>query len=129
MDRQLLTQNLKMLWATYHYAFRSKDPKDIASVVHVNSYKLIQWMQTDEWVDCLSFWGQKIKNGDLNFAEKFWTEMIEKYDDLSAIDFPDKPFKSPYTGDPDVYALIQSHLFCVDNLTECEIQERLDQRR
>ena len=55
--------------------------------------------------------------------------MIEKYDDLSAIDFPENPFKSPHTGDPDVYALIQSHLFCVDNLCSEQIRARLAEER
>ena len=70
------------------------------------------------------------KNGeDLDLAEQLWTEMIEKYDDLSAIDFPENPFKSPHTGDPTVYALIQSHLFCVDNLCHEQIRERLAEER
>ena len=126
MDKQLLTQNLKMLWATYHFAFRSKDPKVIADVIHVNSYKLHRWMKTDEWVECLNFWGQEPKIGDLNLAERLWTEMIEKNEDLFPINYPDVPeslSQSQHTLE--VSTLIKSHLFCVDNLTENEIQDRL----
>ena len=79
----------------------------------------------------LSYWsGSRPKNGeDFDLAEQVWTEMIEKYDDLSTIDFPDKPFKSPHTGDSGVYALIQSHLFCVDNLCSEQIRARLAEER
>lgn len=125
MDRKLITQNLKMLWATYHFAFRSKDPKAIANAVHVNPHKLHQWMKTDDWVACLSFWGQKIRTGDLNFVEKLWTEMIENGEDLFPVGYPNTPIKSKPYQNNEAHRLIHSHLFCVDNLTKDDIHERL----
>ena len=130
MDRQLLTQNLKLLWATYHFAFKSKDPKAIANVVDVNPHKLHQWMQTDEWLDALDFWGQKPKAGDLNFAEKLWTEMVEQGEHLSFVDYPDKPIRNKHSEDVlKASALIQSHLFCVDGLCDEQIRARIAEER
>ena len=53
--------------------------------------------------------------------------MIENTDDFSAIDFPEKPFESPHIGDPAVYALIQSHLFCVDGFCDEQVRARLSE--
>ena len=126
MDRHLLTQNLKLLWATYHFAFRSNDPKAIADAVHVKPRKLHEWMQTDAWLEALDFWGQKPKVGDLNFAEKLWKEMIENHEHLFPVAYPEIPNNLSHSQETlEVSALIKSHLFCVDNLTEDEIQERL----
>ena len=127
MTQKFLTYHLKLLFAAHHYVFNSKDPKDIAKILKVKKGKVQWWMQSYEWIEAVSYWsGSRPATGDdLDLAEQVWTEMIEKYDDLSAIDFPENPFKSPHTGDPAVYALIQSHLFCVNNLTADEIQEHL----
>ena len=125
MTPKFLTHNLKLLFAAHHYVFNSKDPKDIAKVLKVKKSKVQYWMKSYEWIEALNYWSYRPKAGDLNFAEKLWTQMIENGEDLSAIDLPEKPFKFSETGDSGVYALIQSHLFCVDNLTECDIQERL----
>ena len=131
MTPKFLTHNLKLLFAAHHYVFNSKDPKDIAKVLKVKKSKVQYWMQSYEWLEAVSYWSGSRPNdgGDLAFAEQVWTEMIEKYDDLSAIDFPNKPFKIPHTGDPTLYALIQSHLFCVDNLCDAQIYARLAEER
>ena len=130
MDRQLLTQNLKMLWATYHFAFKSKDPKDIASVVDVKPHKVHQWMKTDAWFEALDFWGQKPKTGDLNFAEKLWTELIENNEHLSFVDFPDEPIRFKQSEDVlKAPAMIHSHLFCVEGLCAEQIRTRLAEER
>ena len=131
MTQKFLTYHLKLLFAAHHYVFNSKDPKDIAKVLKVKKGKVQWWMQSYEWIEAITYWsGGTPSNGDdLALAEQVWTEMIEKYDDLSAIDFPENPFKSPHTGDPAVYALIQSHLFCVDNLCDDEIRARIAEER
>ena len=130
MTRQLLVQNLKMLWATYHFAFKSKDPKAIASVIDVNIHKLHQWMQTDAWLEALDFWGQNPKASDLNFAEKLWTEMIENNEHLSFVDSPDEPIRFKQSEDVlKASAVIHSHLFCVDGLCAEQIRTRLAEER
>ena len=127
MTPKFLTYHLKMLFAAHHYVFNSKDPKAIADVLKVKKSKIQWWMKSHEWIEAISYWqgSRPSVEGDLNLAEKVWTEMIENCDDLSAVAYPEKPFKSSQNGDPNVYALIQSHLFCVDNLTEDEIQNHL----
>ena len=131
MTPKFLTHNLKLLFAAHHYVFNSKDPKAIAKVLNVKKSKIQHYMQSYEWIEAISYWsGSRPNNGeDLNLAEKVWTEMIEKYDDLSAIDFSENPLNSLRTGDASVYALIQSHLFCVDNLCDAQIQARLAEER
>ena len=131
MTQKFLTYHLKLLFAAHHYVFNSKDPKDIAKVLKVKKGKVQWWMQSHEWIEAVSYWsGSRPNTGeDLDLAEQVWTEMIEKYDDLSAIDFPENPFKSPHTGDPAVYALIQSHFFCVNNLSDYEIRARIAEER
>jgi len=131
MDQKFLTHNLKLLFAAHHYVFNSKDPKAIAKVLKVKKGKVQWWMQSYEWIEAVSYWSgsRPATGGDLALAEQVWTEMIEKYDDLSAIDLPVNPFKSPHTGDSAVYALIQSHLFCADNLCDDEIRARVAEER
>ena len=67
--------------------------------------------------------------GDLKFAERLWTEMIEKGEYINLVDYPDKALQSP-PDNPDVFALLDSHLFCVDNLCDDEIRRaRLAEER
>ena len=89
MTQKFLTHNLKLLFAAHHFVFNSKDPKAIAKVLKVKKGKVQYWMQSYEWIEAVSYWcGSRPKNGeDFDLAEQVWTEMIEKYDDLSAIDF------------------------------------------
>ena len=131
MTPKFLTHNLKLLFAAHHYVFNSKDPKAIAKVLKVKKGKVQSYMQSYEWIEAISYWsGSRPNNGeDFDLAEQVWTEMIEKYDDLSAIDYPENPFRSLRTGDASVYALIQSHLFCVDNLCDAQIRARLAEER
>ena len=131
MNQKFLTHHLKLLFAAHHYVFNSKDPKNIAKVLKVKKDKIQHWMQSYEWIEAVSYWSGSRPNNreDLDLVEQVWTEMIEKYDDLSAIDFSENPFNSLITDDPGVYALIQSHLFCVDNLCDDEIHGRLAEER
>ena len=131
MTPKFLTYHLKMLFAAHHYVFNSKDPKAIADILKVKKSKIQWWMKSHEWIEAISYWqgSRPSVEGDLNLAEKVWTEMIENGDDLSAVAYPEKPFKSSQNGDPNVYALIQSHLFCVDNLCDDEIRVRLAEER
>ena len=54
--------------------------------------------------------------------------MVQNSEDLNPVDYPEKSIDSP-PDNPDVYALIQSHLFCVDNLCDDEIRARLAEER
>ena len=124
--RDFFTPNLKMLFAAHHFVYKSKDIHEIASVVNIKVDIIEEWMQSFDWLEALGYWGNRPKAGDLRAAERCWTDMIENSEDLYPIDYPDKPRHLSYTQNTlDASALIKSHLFCVDNLTEDEIQERL----
>ena len=132
MPRKFLTQNLKMLFAAHHFIFKSKDPKVIADVLNLKHSKIQHWMQSYEWIEAVSYWrgNPAPKQGDLQDAEKLWTQMIENGEDLLPLDieYPEKPFKSKQ-GDEPFYPLIQSHLFCVDGLCDDQIRTRLTEER
>ena len=127
MTPKFLTYHLKLLFAAHHFVFNSKDPKAIADVLCVKKRKIQDWMQSYEWTEAVSYWtGNPSTEGDLNLAERLWTEMIEKNEHLVPVDYPDVPenlSQSQHTLE--VSTLIKSHLFCVDNLTEDEVQDRL----
>ena len=130
MDKQFLTRNLKILWAAHHFVFKSKDTEAIADVVNVKPSKVKHWMQSYEWLETLAYWRGNATpiQGDLGLAENLWAEMVQNSEDLNPVDYPDKAIKSP-PDNPDVYALIQSHLFCVDNLCDDEMRARLAKER
>ena len=130
MPRKFLTQNLKMLFAAHHFIFKSKDPKVIADVLNLKHSKIQHWMQSYEWIEAVSYWrGNPTPiQGDLGLAENLWAEMVQNSEDLNPVDYPEKSIDSP-PDNPDVYALIQSHLFCVDNLCDNEIRARLAEER
>lgn len=54
--------------------------------------------------------------------------MVENGEDLFPVDYPDKAFKVP-PDNPDVFALLDSHLFCVDNLCTSEIRSKIHAER
>ena len=124
MTRRQEVNRMKLDWATYHYAHISKNVDDICKAVNMSPQRLGKMMKWSEWEEALAYW-LLMPQGDLGLAENLWTEMIENGDDLSGVEYPDKLMKSRHKGDPDVYALIQSHLFCVDGLTADEIQAHL----
>ena len=130
MSRNFLTQNLKILFAAHHFVFKSKDTEAIADVVNVKPSKVKHWMQSYEWLETLAYWRGNATpiQGDLGLAENLWTEMVQNSEDLNPVDYPDKAIDSP-PDNPDVYALIQSHLFCVDGLCDDEIRARLAEER
>ena len=52
--------------------------------------------------------------------------MVEKGEHINLVEYPEKPRNLKYSEAVlAVDALIHSHLFCIDTLTEDEIQERL----
>ena len=62
----------------------------------------------------------------MNLAQRLWTELVEKDEHINLVEYPEKPRNLKYSEAVlAVDALINSHLFCIDNLTEDEIQERL----
>ena len=127
MTQKFLTHHLKLLFAAHHFVFNSKDPKNIADILCVKKSKIQYWMQSHEWTEAVSYWtGTPSTESDLNLAERRWKEMIENNEHLVPIDYPDIPanlVQSQHTLE--VSALIKSHLFCVDNFTKDEIQDRL----
>ena len=127
MTQKFLTHHLKLLFAAHHFVFNSKDPKAIADVLCVKKSKIQYWMKSYEWTEAVLYWtGTPPAEGDLNLAERRWTEMIENNEHLVPVDYPDIPAnlaQSQHTLE--VSALIKSHLFCVDNLTKDEVQDRL----
>ena len=127
MTPKFLTHHLKLLFAAHHFVFNSKDPKAIADVLCVKKTKIQYWMQSYEWTEAVSFWtGNPSTAGDLNLAERLWTEMIKNNEHLVPVDYPDVPKNIKHAQElMDASTLIRSHLFCVDNLTEDEIQDRL----
>ena len=88
MKRELLIENLKILFAAHHYVYISKDLDEIARIVRVKRKKLDIWMTTSAWGDALRLWGY-IQNGDFAVIERIWTVMIQNGDDLFPIEFPD----------------------------------------
>ena len=58
MDPKFLTHHLNILYATRYYAFKSKDPKDIADALCVKPSKVQDWMNSYEWLEALGYWSQ-----------------------------------------------------------------------
>ena len=57
-------------------------------------------------------------------------QSIKDLADLETIESPDKFFRHKQSnGNPEVYALINSHLFCIDNLSDDKIRERIAKER
>ena len=128
MKRKTLTECLKTLWGAHHFVHCSQDVADIASVINVSPKRLKKLMQSRNWDEALEYWNYTPPLGDLILTQRLWTEMIEKGEHIHLIEYPDKPNDAP-PGNPDVFALIQSHLFCVDNLCNDEIRTRLTEER
>ena len=82
-------------------------------------------MRSPYWDEALHYWNYTPPLGDLNLAQKLWTELVEKDEHINPVEYPDKPIKAPQAeGDPSLYPLIHAHLFCVDNLSDTDIRER-----
>ena len=126
--RDFFTPNLEILFAAHHFVYKSQDVHEIASVINTKADIIEEWMQSFDWLEALGYWGNRPKAGDLRTAERCWTDMIENSEDLYPVDYPDKPMNLSYTQNTlDVSALIQSHLFCVNNL--CERRNSCEARR
>ena len=126
MKRETLTRCLKTIWGAHHFVHISKDVADIASVINVSPKNVEKLMQSRNWDEALIYWNYTPPLGDLNLAQKLWTELVEKDEHINLVEYPEKPRNLKYSEAVlAVDALIHSHLFCIDNLTEDEIQERL----
>ena len=123
--RKTLRKRLSILIAARTYKYYSQDVDEISAVMGVPPEKIKGWMETPEWLISCSYWGNTPKLGDLNLAHRLWTELVEKDEHIHLVEYPEKPIKCPST----VNALVQSHLFCVDNLSEDEIRARLAEER
>ena len=130
MDPKFLTHHLNILFAARYYAYKSKDPKDIADALCVKPRKVESWMKSYKWLEALDYWGQKPKQGDFNDAERLWEQTIENGEHLFPVDYPNKPIRMKHSENVfATSALINPHLFCADNLSDEEIRARLAEER
>ena len=132
MTRKTLTKLLKTILGAHHFVFSSRETADIAAVVNVSPERLKKLMNSPYWKEAISYWSggnpllSEEEVGDLKFAQRIWTELVEKGEHINLVDYPDTPISCPKgEGDPSLYPLIQSHLFCIDNLTDAEVRECL----
>ena len=117
-------KRMKLQWATYYYLHVSQDVDEIARVINSEPDAVKRRMSTPSWRDALEDWRELSLKKDLKLAEKVWVEMIDNDEHIHPIEYADKAHNAP-PGDPDVYALIQSHLHCVDNLTDTQMLARI----
>ena len=128
MTRKKLTKLLKTIWGAHHFVVFSRDPDDIAAVVNLSPQHLEKLMKSPFWKEAVSYWcGNPTCGdgyvGDLGFAQHIWIEMVEKGEHLNLVEYPDIPIKcAKGQGDPALYPLIQSHLFCIDNLSKGDLR-------
>ena len=128
MKRKHLTKYLKTLWGAHHFVFKSKDVADIAAVLNLSANNVAKLMQSHNWDEALQYWNYTLPIGDLKLAERLWTELVENDEHIRLVDYPEVPIKASNTFfTPETYSLINSHLFCADNLSDAEIRERLTQ--
>ena len=129
MKREHLTNYLKTLWAAHHFVFISQDPAEIAAVLKVSTKRVKRMMCDQNWDEALKYWryAPSLSSfGDLKLAKRLWTELVEKDEHINLVEYPEQPieFSDAYFT-PETYALLNSHLFCADNLSDAEIRERL----
>ena len=124
-DRKDLRKRLSILIAARNYKYYSQDVDKISAVMGVSPEKIKGWMQSEEWLICCSYWGNTPKLGDLNLAQRLWTELVENGEHINLVEYPEVPIKCPPTAN----ALVQSHLFCVDGLCVDELRARLAEER
>ena len=119
MTHKKLTKLLKVVFGTHHSVFRSKTGEDIAAVLNVSTEHLQELKRSGYWKEAVRYWQRNHKLiGDLFSAERFWAEIVERGEHINLIDYCDRPNQAPQgEGDPSLYPLIQSHLFCIDNLS------------
>lgn len=132
-SRKDLTKLLKTIWGAHHFVFFSRETADISAVVNLSPQRLEKLMKSPYWKEALQYWSGNPRFGeenvgDLKFAERLWTEMVEKGEHINFVDYPDKSFQS-HADNPDVYGLLNSHLFCVDSLCDEQIRARLAEER
>lgn len=124
MKKQSLTKCLKTIWGAHHFAKNSQNVADIAAVLDVPCEYVVKLMRSPYWDECLHYWNYTPPLGDLKIARKLWEELVVNGEHINPVDYPDKPFKAQHFNQG-VYALIHSHLSCVDNLSDADIRERL----
>ena len=99
-SRKDLTKLLKTIWGAHHFVFFSRETADIASVVNLSPQRLEKLMKSPYWKEALQYWSGNPRFGegnvgDLKFAERLWTEMIEKGEHINLVDYPDKAMRIP----------------------------------
>ena len=129
MTRKTLTKLLKTIWGAHHFVFFSRDPDDIAEIINLSPEHLKKLMKTPFWKEALEYWSGNASSfeeqwvGDLGFAQHLWIEMVEKGEHINLVEYPDIPYTCKKgEADEALYPLHQSHLFCLDNLSELEIR-------
>ena len=124
LDPKTLTKRLKTIFGAHHYMLVSDDIADIAAVVNLPPEDLEKLMRSSYWRESLDYWGFTPELGDLKIAQQLWTELIERREDVDPVEYPDQQIGKPFYN-YEVRALINSHLFCRDNLTAEDIRSRL----
>ena len=146
MTRKTLTKNLKMLFAAHHYVFKSNDIEAIADVVNVKPSTIEDYMQSDEWVENITYWkgSPPPKEGDLKLARTVWLQMVTFDEHLFPSEYPDvlfnggRVFTEPPTESIKNNALEMRQYrpdnliatpFVVENLSDEQIRDRIAQER
>ena len=126
LNPKTLTKRLKTMFAAHHHFFHSEDIDEIASVVNLPPENVEKMMHSPYWDEAIHYWSFGTSINDLKLAQRLWEQMVENGEHINPVEYIDKPIKSRKAeGDPAVYPLIQSHLFCVDNLSDADIRDRL----
>ena len=119
--------------AAYQFVHVTTDIDEIARAVNTTPQRLQRWMKRRSWDTALKFWGYTPKETeepsakDFDLVEKLWTEMIENEEHIHIVEYPDKLLEfDEYSV---LYPVIESHLYCVDNLSEAEIRSRIKEWR
>ena len=124
LDPKTLTKRLKTIFGAHHYMHVSDDIADIAAVVNLSPEDQEKLMRSSYWRESLDYWGFQPELGDLKIAQQLWTELVEKREDVDPVEYPDQQIGKPFYN-YEVRALINSHLFCIDNLSNTDIRDRL----
>lgn len=123
-------KQLKIDFATHTYVYVTRNIACIAKIINTSVPKLHKWMDSDAWTVSMEQWGQaapKRNGNDLDLAEALWTDLFDENtpftDNLS-----EYANVQLHTECPN-YAIIQSHLSCVDGLCDEQIRQRLAEER
>ena len=127
LDEKTLTKRLRTIFGAHHYVHVSEDTADIAAILNLPREQVENLMRSSYWRESLDYWGFQPELGDLKIAQQLWAELVGKDEHINPVEYPLRPDKAPQgEGDLALYPLIQSHLFCVDNLSKREMRKHYE---